>query len=162
MISISKLTAENDVFVQFHPTTCFVKDKLTWKWLLEGRLKNGLYLLSEGRNVLSSHLFNTSCSQVESYQLDSMINSVASCNSSFSLKCFNSCNSSSNTKLCLISFEVSSRIWHMCLGRPHNKVLDSFSSIIKICKPSNSMNEMILVYAACQYGKSHVLPFSIV
>ena len=165
LISISKLTTENDVCVEFYPTTCFVKDKLTGKLLLEGKLKNGMYLLSEGKNASSSsssYLFNKSYSQVGQSQLESVINSTASCNLVCSSKCFNSCNSSSNTKLCLVSFEASSRIWHIRLGHPNNKVLDSLSPIIKICKSFNSMNEMTLVCVACQYGKSHVLPFSIV
>ena len=46
LISISKLTNENDVFVEFHSDACYVKDKATGTLLLEGQLKDGLYSLS--------------------------------------------------------------------------------------------------------------------
>ncbi|GAU51364.1 hypothetical protein TSUD_383580 [Trifolium subterraneum] len=47
LLSISKLTADNNIFVEFDVDCCFVKDKLTGKVLLRGKLKDGLYQLSE-------------------------------------------------------------------------------------------------------------------
>ena len=47
LLSISKLTADNNILVEFDANFCFVKDKLTGKALLKGKLKNGLYQLSD-------------------------------------------------------------------------------------------------------------------
>lgn len=44
--SVSKLTAEHNILVEFDANCCFVKDKLTWKAILRGTLKDGLYQLS--------------------------------------------------------------------------------------------------------------------
>lgn len=43
VLSISKLTADNNILVEFDSNYYFVKDKLTGKTLLKGKLKNGLY-----------------------------------------------------------------------------------------------------------------------
>lgn len=45
LLSISRLTADNNIYVEFHDSACFVKDKLTGRTLLEGRIKDGLYQL---------------------------------------------------------------------------------------------------------------------
>ena len=46
MISVSNLTFENDVFIEFHPYTCFVKVLRTTVILLQGTLENGFYLIA--------------------------------------------------------------------------------------------------------------------
>nr|KYP50444.1 Retrovirus-related Pol polyprotein from transposon TNT 1-94 [Cajanus cajan] len=48
LLSISKLTFDNDIYVEFHDVACFVKDKLTGRILLEGKIKDGLYQLPGG------------------------------------------------------------------------------------------------------------------
>jgi len=47
LLSISKLTADNNILVEFDANFCFMKDKLTGKALLKGKHKNGLYQLSD-------------------------------------------------------------------------------------------------------------------
>ena len=47
LVSISKLTADNNVFVEFHPNVCFVKNSVTGNIVLRRRLKDGLNLLNE-------------------------------------------------------------------------------------------------------------------
>ncbi|PNY01489.1 copia-like polyprotein, partial [Trifolium pratense] len=47
LLSVSKLTADNNIFVEFDANCCSVKDKLTGQTLLKGRLKDGLYQLSD-------------------------------------------------------------------------------------------------------------------
>ncbi|GAU51268.1 hypothetical protein TSUD_412550 [Trifolium subterraneum] len=46
LLSVSKLTADNNILVEFDANCCSVKDKLTGQTLLKGRLKDGLYQLS--------------------------------------------------------------------------------------------------------------------
>lgn len=43
LLSVSKFTRDSDVYFEFHPLICFVKDSRTWEVLLEGKLKQGLY-----------------------------------------------------------------------------------------------------------------------
>jgi histone deacetylase 1/2 len=48
LLSVSKLTSDNNIIAEFDNNCCFVKDKLTGKVLLRGILKDGLYQLSNG------------------------------------------------------------------------------------------------------------------
>lgn len=43
LLSISKLCKDNHVFTEFHSDRCFVKDKVTKRVLLKGKVKDGLY-----------------------------------------------------------------------------------------------------------------------
>jgi hypothetical protein len=45
LLSISQLTRDNDIIVEFTLSSCFVKDRATHKILLHGTLLNGLYQL---------------------------------------------------------------------------------------------------------------------
>ena len=54
LISISKLTSKNDVYIEFYSKFCLVKDKHTGKVMLQGRLKNGLYLLNKAKTTTGS------------------------------------------------------------------------------------------------------------
>jgi histone deacetylase 1/2 len=45
LLSVKKLTLDNDVFVEFHPFHFFVKDRVTRDVLLRGRSRHGLYVL---------------------------------------------------------------------------------------------------------------------
>ena len=45
LINISKFTIKNDVIVEFDSTCGYIKDKQSWKILLQGVLKDGLYQL---------------------------------------------------------------------------------------------------------------------
>ena len=47
LLSVYRLTNDNAVFVEFHATYCVVKDEATGKPLLQGTVKDGLYLLAE-------------------------------------------------------------------------------------------------------------------
>lgn len=55
LISISKLTQDNSVIVEFHDIFCFVKEKNTSEVCLVGKLDNGLYKLLEDTSV-SGHI----------------------------------------------------------------------------------------------------------
>lgn len=51
---------------------------------------------------------------------------------------------------------LSSNIWHQRLGHPFPKVL---RQVLNLC--NSSLNKNLEFCNACQYGKSHVLPFSV-
>jgi len=46
LLSVSELTTDNNALVEFVANYCYVKDKLTRKILLRGKLRDGLYQLS--------------------------------------------------------------------------------------------------------------------
>uniref|UniRef100_A0A803PRX7 Reverse transcriptase Ty1/copia-type domain-containing protein n=1 Tax=Cannabis sativa TaxID=3483 RepID=A0A803PRX7_CANSA len=52
LVSVSQLTNDNFVFLEFHKSCCFVKDKKTGRVLLKGTLKDGLYVLEECSRAL--------------------------------------------------------------------------------------------------------------
>lgn len=55
-----------------------------------------------------------------------------------------------------INLAVSKDVWHKRLGHPSLRVLES---VIKGCNLPTKMNEEVKFCDACQYGKSHTLPF---
>ncbi|KAL5543220.1 hypothetical protein UlMin_010930 [Ulmus minor] len=62
--------------------------------------------------------------------------------------------SSSQSKLSSVS---KKEVWHRRLGHPSDRVL---SKILKTCNQKIEINETVNFCDACQYGKSHLLPFS--
>ena len=56
LLSVSKFAKDNIVFFEFHPSSCFVKDRVTKTTLLEGILKGGLYVFDHTRIDLRSQL----------------------------------------------------------------------------------------------------------
>lgn len=51
---------------------------------------------------------------------------------------------------------VSKNVWHRRLGHPSLKL---FESILQKCKLPVKSNEKLMFCDACQFGKSHALPF---
>jgi hypothetical protein len=54
LLSVHKLSRDNNIFFQFHPWYYFIKDQATRKLLLEGKCESGLYPLKSS-NVESLH-----------------------------------------------------------------------------------------------------------
>uniref|UniRef100_A0A803QE35 GAG-pre-integrase domain-containing protein n=1 Tax=Cannabis sativa TaxID=3483 RepID=A0A803QE35_CANSA len=105
LISISKLTTDNKVFLEFFSDVCFVKDIATKTVVLQGKLKDGLY-------------------------------------QSFTF----------------VSREHVSKkdVWHRKLGHPSSKVINQVLSLSNV---KVSTNENPSFCEACQFRKSHALPF---
>lgn len=55
MLSVSALTSQNNIVVEFDSNSFFVKDKNTKKVILQGRLSDGLYQLSLPQTTTSAH-----------------------------------------------------------------------------------------------------------
>lgn len=111
LLSISRLTADNNIIIEFHPICCLVKDKLTGKILMQGTIKDGLHQLAE--NSLQAN----------------------------------------NNSTALLSLKEN---WHRRLGLPIDRVLEEILNKCKIKIPSD---DSFSFCEACQYGKSHLLPF---
>lgn len=66
LISVSKLTSDNNVSIEFFPHFCSVKDLETGKEVLRGTLEGGLYRLDpipSKKHVYATHLSQTQSSQ---------------------------------------------------------------------------------------------------
>lgn len=61
IFSVSKFSKDNQVFLEFHPSCCYVKDLATHRVLLQGIESNGLYqLLPTPSNEFAFTAFNNS------------------------------------------------------------------------------------------------------
>lgn len=56
-----------------------------------------------------------------------------------------------------VNVVVSKSVWHKRLGHPSDRVLDQ---VIKQCNFPYKSNKLLSFCDACQFGKSHVLPYS--
>ena len=56
LLSVSKFAHDNDVFYEFHSRSCFMKDWTSKTMLLEGKLKNGLYVFDHTQIHLNQQL----------------------------------------------------------------------------------------------------------
>uniref|UniRef100_A0A803P5A9 Integrase catalytic domain-containing protein n=1 Tax=Cannabis sativa TaxID=3483 RepID=A0A803P5A9_CANSA len=132
LISISKLTTDNDILIEFDSDFCFVKDKVTRKVLLTGMLKDGLY-------QLNSPLSKPVCQPTQSAP------------STHDFVCSASINRQSN-------FLSKKDVWHRRLGHPSSKIL---KLVLNSSNVPVSFNNNESFCDACQYGKSHALPFKL-
>uniref|UniRef100_A0A803QD60 Integrase catalytic domain-containing protein n=1 Tax=Cannabis sativa TaxID=3483 RepID=A0A803QD60_CANSA len=142
LLSVSKLTHDNNVLMEFYSDCCVVKDKLTKKVLLQGMLRDGLYQLQAPQFKTTTQ----STSQIESNKVKSH---------SFSGVVVKSKSSRNQSKI-LESLVSKSDVWDRRLGHPSPRVL---SQVLNSCQVKISKNEMLHFCDACQFGKSHALPF---
>ncbi|KAH9711302.1 retrovirus-related pol polyprotein from transposon RE1 [Citrus sinensis] len=161
LLSISKLTSDNSLIIEFCGNTCFLKDKKKRTVLLEGVAMKGLYKLKlEPGNKIHQVLFSTV--NKESCSDDAPMSMVSHCSDDLQ-----SC-SSANTPAkiaqnCLLthSSPVSStsiNILHRQLGHPSSTVM---KHVLTDCKHLQFSNKTQLpdFCDACQYGKVHKLHF---
>lgn len=119
-MSVSRLSSKNVVFVQFDSLNCLVKDKVSGRTLLQGRIEDGLCKMTPPPHA--SHFISSS-------SLDN--------NTSY-------------------YFSSSCDTWHRRLGNPSCQTL---SKILKLCNVKRKESNRATFCEACQYGKSHILPF---
>ena len=145
LISISQLIACNNIDVLFNSVGCVVKDKATGKVLLQGRLKEGLYHfdLPNQTKPYPSRVNSTFLTKQESSQV-------------FSSK--KTKTSEPEPQVSQVASTSNVEVWHRRLGHPSLRTL---SKILQTCNQNSLINEKKLFCDACQYGKSHLLPFSI-
>lgn len=145
---MSKFSKDNNVLFEFHPNTCFVKDLATWATLLQGHLKDGLYVFTKSHiNLHKSKPYHANYSLHKSCNLVSSPLIVLSSTLQSSNK-FLSCNVSSTS--------ATFHVWHNRLGHPNEQIVKcilSYCHIKGINKAPNS------ICSACYLGKLHKLPF---
>ena len=180
LISVSELTKDNNVFMEFHPSCCFVKDKMTGRVILKGILKDGLYLLqsfdpSNNPMLLQCQLTSKQFLHNFAFDVQSFSNFDSNNAVSFTSECALSTNSlctsesvntmlnsqcSSTSESIYVPYALTTsvnlllndiNIWHLKLGHPNSRVLHSVHSQLGVfCSTKN-----LLFCEACVSGKSH-------
>lgn len=135
LISIARLTASNNLYLEFHSNFCLLKDKDTRKVMLHGAFNNGLYQikLPPLKDGLESP-FNSK-SKVSSIKvaLGSTSQSVSSLSIVLNVEKSRSC-------------KVSKTIWHQRLGHPSKRVVSIF---LNSCNLKFPLNEKVDFCDAC-------------
>lgn len=103
LLSVAKLTRENNVKTEFHPEFCLVKDRDTNVILMQGVFRNGLY---------QPYLYLT-CSKMCKQVSDSIKTPEFRRNS----------NLKKLQNLALQSNNLDPLVWHKCLGHPCKQTL---------------------------------------
>ena len=130
LLSIARLTRDNNAIVEFNSKFVFVKDKDSKRVLLRGVLKDGLY------KVLIPHVFSN-------------FSGVAN-NSSMALF-----NSVSNQFNCFSSSVSVNKLWHFRLGHPAPLIMNKVAAQCNNSFFINSSTDSFCT--ACQLGKNHRL-----
>lgn len=55
-MSISKFAKDNQVYFEFYPNTCFVKDQVTHQTLMVGKIRDGLYCFDPPQLVVGTSI----------------------------------------------------------------------------------------------------------
>lgn len=144
LLSVSKFASDNKVFFEFFPSTCFVRDQVTHKVLMQGKLKDGLYAF-DSPQFLSDNPHN-------------LVDSAPTAEPAFSRPELDH----SANNLFVKSF-VSSKQTHNMLNLWHNKLGHPGQSVVKtIMSECNvpHINKMDFSFcSACCLGKIHNLPY---
>ena len=155
LISVSKLTADNNLSIEFFGSMCYVKDSLKGKVLLHGIAEKGLYKLliksslqPAYTSLLSQSSINQPLSMLSLCHFSSATDNACSANCFHSNK--NSCTDSSSNKMSL---------FHRRFGHPNAQ---SFIHLLKLVHPNllsaNMLNQVTKHFCeACQLGKFHRL-----
>ena len=157
LISISKLTKDNDVVIEFTDNFCFVKDKVRNLIILQGKAEKGLYKL-----LLVSSNKTVSSTSNQSYVVESVVSTTPL--SMFSVVNFTLSNNTSCMYIAATSCKnskclLSTYVLHQRLGYPSSKILNH---VIKSCSSLNLVhkNKTFDFCNACKIGKMHKLHFS--
>ena len=129
LISMSKFARDNNVFFEFFPDVCFVKDQVSKAVLMKGILKDGLYAFDHLSMSFNQPQLKSASVQCSS----SVVNTLTRYN-----------------KTCNFG------IWHNRLGRPSSYVV---SNVLKACNLPFDNKSVHSFYDACCLGKIHKFPF---
>ena len=144
LLSVSKFARDNNVFFEFHPNFCLIKDQVSKIVVLEGKLKDGMYAFDSSQIQLQKYApSQVSLSQsVTSHQSDPRAN----CQVSVHVSDLQSHNGSSTIGL-----------WHDRLSHPSFKIVQTVMSLYKLSKFNKILPDFVC--KACYLGKIHMLPF---
>uniref|UniRef100_A0A803PJW7 GAG-pre-integrase domain-containing protein n=1 Tax=Cannabis sativa TaxID=3483 RepID=A0A803PJW7_CANSA len=168
LVSVSKLTNDNNVFLEFHKTCCFVMDKETGAVLLKGKIKDGLYLLGDDssnpyQKALQVHLATaasqsdfTLCQNKNCTQDCTLVDSSTyTCNQQNNKESFSVYPNVYNSTVLLAQTLTDVYVWHTKLGHPAPNTL---RKILTKANIACSLKDLKFC-KACQLGKNHRLPF---
>ena len=159
LISVSKLTTDNNLSVEFLGSVCFVKDILKGKILLQGIAEKGLYKLLLNSSPQSAYTVFISQSSINKH-----VSMLSQCylnttiNSSCSEKCFQL-----NTNTCSTNSFNKMSLFHRKFGHPNTQ---SLIHLLKLVHPTlfsvNIFNQATKhLCEACQTEKFYRLHFPI-
>ncbi|KAH9723193.1 retrovirus-related pol polyprotein from transposon RE1 [Citrus sinensis] len=160
LISISQLTKDNNIVIEFTDKSCFVKDKVRNLIILQGKAEKGLYrLLLFPSNKVSSQSCQRSLEATQSKFSDvplSMFSVVQSVVNNQTSPCLHTAAESCISPNCMLSVSVL----HQKLGHPNSKVL---SHVINSCSAFKNLNGSNFLDScdACKMGKMHRLHFPV-
>lgn len=154
LVSISKFTKDNHVFVELHPDFCCVKDITTHKMLMRGALDKGLYQL----DIAAVHNQRKQMNSLPSSQATHALQTSTISGTNGFVKTSNKTVVDTNTSekqciesVCLASCTVDINEWHRRLGHPNLSVLE------QVCRSLNlKIDVSTLTFCeACKLGKLH-------
>ncbi|KAH9698856.1 retrovirus-related pol polyprotein from transposon RE1 [Citrus sinensis] len=160
LISISQLTKDNNIVIEFTGKSCFVKDKVKNLIILQGKAEKGLYrLLLFPSNKVSSQSFQRSLEATQSKISNvplSMFSVVQSVVNNQTSTCLHTAAEPCISPNCMLSVSVL----HQKLGHPNSKVL---SHVINSCSTFKNLNGSKFLDScdACKMGKMHRLHFPV-
>ena len=143
LLNVSQFARDNNVYFEFHPKVCFVKDRSNHSLLLQGTLHKGLYQFH-----LSKNLFG----KASGLSLSNGQNELTCCTASL----MHNVNSDLSVTTSS-SFSVFD-LWHKRLGHPTSKIVTQILNDNKIPFSTKSSSS---ICSACQLKKSHNLSFPI-
>ncbi|XP_031282138.1 uncharacterized protein LOC116140680 [Pistacia vera] len=152
LVSISQITKDNNVIVEFHSDHCLVKDKSSKAVLLQGSVKGGLYQLELSSNV------SPYASSIPSASHHVTGNVVHEANVSTSDSITNVVHGNSDVKTNNVPLD-SALLWHARLGHPNVKTLQYVLNKLHV-KQSTASNKSSFC-EACQFGKLKQCSFPI-
>ncbi|KAH9792303.1 retrovirus-related pol polyprotein from transposon RE2 [Citrus sinensis] len=168
LLSISKLTTDNNLSVEFVGNVCYVKDSLKKQVLLKGIAEKGLYklLLKPSESSYCAYLSHSSpvqpLSMLSAYFFESIVPKNTQNNDS---SCVSSCNASINKFSSYISscdaLNNKVQLLHRRFGHPNSQILmHLLKSVPSVNLSHNTIKQALeKLCEACQMGKTHRLHF---
>ncbi|GMI72814.1 hypothetical protein HRI_000950700 [Hibiscus trionum] len=131
LMSVSQFTKDNNVSIEFYPSSCVVKDLETQQMILQGLESDGLYKFIPDQDGSDFSFFDKNNGSVPS--LD-------------------------EHNVCAVSSVDSFELWHRRIGHMSS---ENLVKLLKSCNISVDCNKIGSFFCdACQLGKSHKLQFN--
>ena len=154
LINVSQFAKENNVFFEFHPSICIVKDLATGTPLLKGRLHEGLYWfnLFKAQPSLSTSSHHFSLISFKDHQVLSLKSKrMGDCGLDSPILSTSNLNDDNVKSSTILSLR------HRKLGHP---TFSTIKQVLSNCNLKFSMNENDHFCYTYQLGKSKKLSFS--
>ena len=145
LLSVSQFTKDNNIIAEFYSNCCLIKEKITRRVLLQGKLSDGLYRMVMAHNNSSTSLPSAYFADFKSNNQPCAVESVTKSKSPTMSQSLSPFQNNQSKKF---------SIWHRRLGHPCVPILKNVMNTIGI-----SNNFEFDFCTACQLGKSHKISF---